>query len=169
MRKKVVSKTYLRDVEKYALTFFCDDEKDYYVVTKKIAKVSSPFVLSSGEKVIDNGYYIVEITPKNENYNVRVYLNEKKQIIEHYIDVSAENGLDPDAKMPYYCDLFTDIIILGDKVRVLDLDELKSALNDGVVTQNDFDLAERTKEKLLNEIATKSNKYINLNLDEYLK
>lgn len=168
MRKKLVSKTYLRDVEKYNLTFFHDNESDYYVVTKKIIKVREPFIVASGETLIDDGYYIVEITPKFENYNVRVYLNEKKEILEHYIDVSLKNGLDEDAKMPYYTDLYTDITIMNGKVKVLDLDELKEALENKIITKDDYLLAETTKERLLFEIQNKSNKFINMNLDNYL-
>lgn len=168
MRKKLVGKTYLRDVDKYDLTFFYDNESDYYVVTKKIIKVSEPFIVASGEKLIDDGYYIIEITPKFENYNVRVYLNEKKEILEHYIDVSLKNGLDEDAKMPYYTDLYTDITIMNGKVKVLDLDELKEALENKIITKDDYLLAETTKERLLFEIQNKSNKFINMKLDNYL-
>ncbi len=169
MRKKLVSKTYLRDVESYNLTFFCDSEKDYYVVTKKIIKTKEPFILSNGVKVIDDGYYIIEITPKSENYNVRVYLNEKKEIVEHYIDISLVNGLDDDAKIPFYSDLYTDITITNGEVEVLDLDELEAALKEEKISKEDYLLAEKTKEKLLFEIETKTNKYVNLKLDEYLR
>lgn len=168
MRKKLVSKTYLRDVQSYNLTFFNDSESDCYVVTKKIIKVNKPFIISNGVKVIDDGYYIVEITPKNENYNVRVYLNDKKEIIEHYIDVSLENGLDADAKIPYYDDLYTDITIINDEVKILDLNELKGALEAEKISKDDYELAEKTKEKLLFEIKNKNNKYVNMKLDDYL-
>lgn len=168
MRKKLVSKTYLRDVDKYDIAFFYDNESDYYVVTKKILRVKEPFIVSTGEKLIDDGYYIVEITPKFENYNVRVYLNEKKEILEHYIDISLKNGLDEDAKIPYYTDLYTDITIMNGKVEVLDLDELEEALENKVISRDDYLLAEATKEKLLFEIRNKTNKYINIKLDDYL-
>lgn len=168
MRKKLVSKTYLRDVQSYSLTFFNDSESDFYVVTKKIIKVTEPFILSNGVKVIDDGYYIVEITPKNENYNVRVYLNDKKEIIEHYIDISLGNGLDEDAKIPFYDDLYTDITIMNGEIEILDLDELKEALDAKKISNDDYKLAETTKEKVLFEIRNKTNKYINMKLDDYL-
>ena len=145
-----------------------DEEKDYYVVVKKVIKTKVPFVISSGITVIDDGYYIVEITPKNEHYNVRVYLDDKKNIVEHYIDISLGNGLDADAKMPYYDDLFTDITITNGEVEVLDLDELQAALQEERISVADFEIAETTKAKLLIEIANGTNKYVNLDLSEYL-
>ena len=168
MRKKLVTKTYLRDVSNYELTLFFDETKDYYVVSKKVIE-TQPFVISTGVTLIDNGYYIVEITPKNENYNVRAYLDENKVLKQYYIDISLENGLDADAKVPYYTDLYTDITITDGKVEVLDLDELQAALDEGKISKSDFDLAESVKEKLLQEIDDGTNKYLNLDLSEYLK
>lgn len=77
MREKLISKTYLRDVNKYKLEIYYDKE-DYYLSIKKILNIEKPFILENGLRLIDNNYYIVEVLPKNENYAMRVYFNEKK-------------------------------------------------------------------------------------------
>ena len=79
MRKKLISKTYLKDVNKYELNIYFDKE-DYFLSVKKFIDVEKPFILESGLCLIDNGYYIVEVIPKKENYAMRVYFNEKKKL-----------------------------------------------------------------------------------------
>ena len=169
MKKKLLSKTYLRDVENYTLNFYIDEEMDYYLTVKKLIKVRSPFVVSTGEKLMDNGYFLVEITPKFENYNIRHYIDNNKNIIQTYIDVSYKNGLDDETKVPYYEDLYLDITLTNGVVRVLDEEELYNAENNGVITKDDLCMALSVKEKILNEIKQKSNKFLNLDLDNYLK
>ena len=68
---------------------------------KKIIDIDSPFIIPTGVCIINNGYYIVEVIPKNENYAMRVFFNEKKERLEYYFDISLENGLDEESKVIY--------------------------------------------------------------------
>lgn len=168
MRKKLISKTYLKDVNKYELNIYFDKE-DYFLSVKKFIDVEKPFILESGLCLIDNGYYIVEVIPKRENYAMRVYFNEKKKRIEYYFDISLENGLDEESNIPYYNDLYLDITINREgKIKVLDEDELLDALNKKEITKEEFNLANKTKELLLDSIKNESNKYMKLDLKKYL-
>ena len=168
MRKKLISKTYLRDVEEYNLKIYINNN-DYYLCVKKIINTSNPFILTNGICLIDNGYYIVELIPKNENYSIRIYYNEDKEILEYYIDISLKNGLDEETKIPYYDDLYIDITITNGEIEVLDENELVDAYNNKNISINDYELAIETKNKLLREIKEHSNKYINMDFREYLK
>lgn len=166
MRKKLISNTYLRDVNKYILKIMYEDE--YYCVVKKIIEVKEPFVLLTGLCLIDDGYYIMEVIPKNENYCIRIFFDSNKKILEYYIDISLENGLDEKTKIPYYVDLFIDITIINDEVEILDEDELMDALFKEQITFNDYILACNIKDRLLSEINNHTNKYINMNLADML-
>ena len=110
----------------------------------------------------------MEVIPKNENYSMRVFFNDKKERLEYYFDVSLENGLDEESKIPYYDDLFLDVTKTGDNVEVLDEDELKEALDNNKISTADFELANKVKEILLEQINNKSNKYMNMDLERYL-
>ena len=112
MRKKLISKTYLRDVDKYKLVIYYDNE-DYYLSVKKIISIKEPFIVENGLCLINNGYYIIEVLPKEANYTMRVYFNEEKERLEYYFDISSHNGLDEESRIPYYDDLYTDITITG--------------------------------------------------------
>lgn len=168
MRRKLISKTYLKDVEEYELNIYFDKE-EYYLSVKKFINVKNPFIIESGLYLINNGYYIVEVIPKKENYIMRVYFNEKKERIEYYFDITLENGLDKESNIPYYDDLYLDITVnIEGKLKVLDEDELIEALDKKEISKEEFDLANKTKELLLDSIKNESNKYMDLDLEKYL-
>ncbi len=169
MRKKLISKTYLRGVNKYELKIYFDIE-DCYISVKKILDIDKPFILENGLCIIDKNYYIVEVLPKKENYAMRVYFNEKKERLEYYFDISLGNGIDEESKIPYYDDLYTDIV-MGAKekiVKVLDEDELQEAFDTNKISVEEFNLANQTRDLLLDEIKNKTNSYINMNIENYL-
>ena len=166
MRKKLISKTYLRGVNKYELKIYFNLE-DCYISVKKIIDIKEPFILSNGLCIIDNNYYIMEVIPKNENYAMRVFFNNKKEILEYYFDVSLENGVDKEAGIPYYDDLFIDVTKTKDKVEVLDEDELKEALDNNEISITDFELANKIRDILLEQINNGNNRYMNMNLEQY--
>ena len=168
MKKKIITKTYLRDVSSYQLRLFYDESKDFVVCSKKIERIKSPFIISNGTVLMDNNYYILEITPLNENYNIRIYFNDKKEVIEYYIDIVKANGIDEDSKTPYYYDLYLDVIIFNDKAYISDENDLERAYQEGKISKEEYDLAYNTANKLLAEIKAKSNKYINLDYSTYL-
>lgn len=167
MKKKLLTKTYLRDVQKHNLKLFVEDDK--FVVVKEIVETNPKFVAMDGVCLIDNGYFIVEVVPKNENYAMRVFLNENKQPIEYYFDVSLENGLDKETKIPYFHDLYVDVIVYKDKIRVVDENELEEAFQNEDITKQQHDLALKIRDVLVKELEQGTNKLKNLSLDKYLK
>ena len=101
---------------------------------------------------------------------MRVYFNEKKERLEYYFDISLGNGIDEESKIPYYDDLYTDIV-MGTKekiVKVLDEDELQDAFDTNKISVEEFNLANQTRDLLLDEIKNKTNSYINMNIENYL-
>lgn len=166
MRKKLLSNTYLRDVKEYIIKFDFSNE-DYFCVSKNIID-TEPFILNSGIKLIDNGYYIVEILPKNEKYVIRVFLDNDKNVIEYYIDITNGCGIDENTKIPYYDDLYLDITITDDIIEVLDQNELDDAYNKNLIDNMTYNMAINTKNKLLIEIEKKNNKYLNINFKDLL-
>lgn len=167
MKKKIISKTYLRDIEKYQIKIFLDED-DYYVSVKKLISVKEKFIIKNNLCVMDDGYYIVEVVPKNENYAMRLFLDENKKPLEYYFDITKNNKLDEEINIPCYDDLYLDITYCDGEINILDEDELLDAYNTGDVTKEEYELVYEVKEKLLNEITNKSNKIMNLNYTKYL-
>ena len=167
MKKKVVTNTYLREAEKYQLKLYLDED-DFYLSVKKLIHVTENFVIRHNITVMADGYYIVEVIPKNENYALRMYLNDKKEVIEYYFDVIKESGLTED-KVPYFLDLYLDITTFPNgETFVFDEDELIEARDTNDITEEDYLLAHKVKDKLLKEIENKENQYINMDYTKYL-
>lgn len=167
MKTKVITNTYLRDVEKYQIKLFLDED-DYYISVKKLIDVREKFIIANGLCVMDNGYYIFEVIPKNENYAMRLFFNEKKEPLEYYFDICKNNRLDSVSKVPCYDDLYLDITYLDGHINILDEKELLEAYKYGDITQEDYELVYRVRDMLLEEIENKSNKLMNIDYMKYL-
>ena len=93
-KKKFVSNTYMREALEYDIVTIKED--NLFITIKKYKKMSDKFILKDedgNDKVyLDNGYYLVELTPLEEKYNIRFYFDEKKNFIDYYIDITYENG-----------------------------------------------------------------------------
>ncbi len=169
-KKKFISNTYMREAVDYDIVTIKED--DLFVTIKKYKKMNGTFTLSFDEGIsidyINEGYYVVELTPLKENYNIRYYLDKNKKIIDYYIDITLYNG--EENKMPYYIDLYLDIIHYPktDKIAFVDEEELKEALDNKIVSKKDYELAYRIGNKLIKEIKENKNKYMNINILEYV-
>jgi len=169
-KKKFISNTYMREAIDYEIVTIKED--DLFITIKKYNKMSDNFTLpkKNGELMtyIKEGYYVVELTPLKENYNIRFYVDNNKNIIDYYIDMTLENGVE--FKMPYYIDLYLDITHYPgeDKVEYADEDELKEALDNKIISKEDYNLAYQVGDKLLEEIKNKTNKYLNMDIIKYI-
>lgn len=167
MKKKYISKTYLRDIEKYQIKLYLDED-DYYISVKKLVDVREKFIIYGNLCVMDNGYYVFEVVPKNENYAMRLFLDDKKRPLEYYFDITKNNMLDFNTNTPCYDDLYLDITYYDGKINILDEDELIDAYNSGDITDDDYNLVYQIRDKLLNEIKSGTNKLMNIDYMKYL-
>lgn len=167
MKRKIISNTYLRDVDKYHIKIFYDED-DCYISVKKLIKVREKFIIRDNICVMDDGYYILEVVPKNENYAMRLFYDNNKYPLEYYFDICKNNGLDINSNVPYYDDLYLDITYLNGYINILDENELIDAYESGDINDSDLKLVYKTRDKLLEEINTYSNKYMNRDYSKYL-
>ena len=169
-RTKFTTNTYMREAINYDIVII--KEKDLFITIQKYKNLTDKFTIIDEEgnniTYIDEGYYVVELTPIKENYNIRYYFNQNKEYIDFYIDITLENGIK--YKMPYYIDLYLDIIHYpkNNRVEFYDEDELEDALNNKIISKKDYNMAYRVGNKLLKEINNKTNKYMNIDVLKYL-
>ncbi len=169
-RRKFITNTYMREALDYDILTIKED--NLFITIKKYKTMSGNFSLlneDGNEAVyIDNGYFVVELTPIDENYNIRYYFDDKKNYIDYYIDITYENGVM--YKMPYYVDLYLDIIHYPKEntIEFVDEDELKDALKSKVISKRDYDMAYEVGNKLIEELRNGTNKYMNIDVKKYL-
>lgn len=173
MRKKLISRTYLRGVTDWEFILIKKKEENFYLCIKRINEIDQAFVIDKfGQKTVfmDNGYYIMEFTPLNQFYNGRVFLDKEANVIGYYFDMSLGNGVEDN--IPYYDDLYLDVIYSSNQKNLIEIEdenELLEALNNGRITQNQYDLARKTCSDLVEEIKSNKNIFINMNKKELIK
>ena len=100
--------------------------------------------------VCDNGLKWISILPQNDFYCITAMMNENNDILLWYIDMIAEQGIDADS-IPYFDDLFLDLVVYPTGIiKVDDMDELEEALSREEITEDQFNLAINTSNKLKN-------------------
>ena len=95
-------------------------------------------------KLVDTGYVWVQYLPINKNHCITTMFNTKYELIIWKVDITNHNGLGVNEKkdIPYFDDLFLDIFILPSYKPVLvDEDELKTALTNGIITELEYNIA----------------------------
>lgn len=167
MKTKIVTNTYLRDVDKYQIKLYLDED-NYYISVKKLIKVKEKFIIKDNLCVMDDGYYIFEVIHKRDNYAMRLFLNPNKEPLEYYFDICKNSRLDLLTKIPCYDDLYLDITYLNGCINILDEDELVSAYKSGDISKGDYELAYQMRDRLLEEINNKTNEAMNINYMKYL-
>ena len=168
MKRKVISNTYLRDIEKYEFKLYVDED-DYYVAVKKLISCREKFIIKDNLTVMDDGYYVFEVVPKNENYAMRLFLDNNKKPLEYYFDICKNNGIDPVSKIPFYDDLYLDITYLYDgSIDILDENELMDAYNIGEIPDEELKIIYNINDKLLEEIQNGTNKLMKIDYNKYI-
>jgi len=140
----------LLEKETIHTTFDAGDFKGAVSLVKMI-KVTSPLFVQYGHRQIciaGEGYIWVQHFPTNEHYSLTTMFNAEGEIVQSYVDICLENGIENE--VPWMDDLFLDIIILPTgEVIIKDEDELNEALSQGVIDEFLYQLAWNEKNKIV--------------------
>ena len=128
-------------------------DEDYfngYVSLLKLKDIEKPWIINDFGKrecILANNFEWLEIYPDNEKYAITAMLDDKCNLIEWYFDMIKDSGVENG--VPYIYDLYLDYIIKADgREVILDANELQDALDNNDITQEDFNLAYSTMEKV---------------------
>ncbi|MEA4832948.1 hypothetical protein SDC9_143525 [bioreactor metagenome] len=104
--------------------------------------------------VCDKGMKWLQIMPFDEYYVITAMINDQSNINIWYIDMIANKGFSED-NVAFFDDLYLDLTVRpnGD-IDIDDMDELEDALKQNDITDDLFNLALSTKEKLQKGILT---------------
>lgn len=112
-------------------------------------------------KIVDNGYYWLQIGIKNKRYWITAMFDENLRLIQYYIDVTKYNVIKDDGDS-YFYDMFLDIVLLNDNsYYMLDNDELELALEENVINNEEIEevrkIAKNIIQSLQNDRSTLDN------------
>lgn len=121
-----------------------EPEYNGYVTLLCMDKVSEPLWIEQKEQqfcIVDNGYSWLQQFPTGTRYTVTSSFDEHGRIVQWYVDICLEHGIDK-MGIPWWDDLFLDVIILpnGD-CQIVDGDELDAALQSGAIDEAQHRLA----------------------------
>ena len=149
-----VNNYYIRSFSSQIVRVNEEDIKGYAALIK-IDEVNHPLIV--GETCLyDDDYSETNFLPDGEHWQLSVLYDNNGYIIEWYFDITRINSVDEKGN-PYCDDLYLDAALMPDgQILILDEDEIKDALDNGLITRKEFDMAY----DVLNEI--KKNRIIDV-------
>lgn len=127
----------------YAQTYVQTEEFTGYITLLNLVQVIEPLWLKYDEKsvcIVDDGYMWLQHFPIGKNYSVTTMFDANGEVIQWYIDICNEIGIDQN--VPWWDDLFLDIIVLPTgEIFQQDEDELEDAFIKGWIDQSMHNLA----------------------------
>ncbi|QWG85573.1 DUF402 domain-containing protein [Bacillus mycoides] len=148
-------------------------EKDYRVKQVEdgmlgildIKKVREPSYKEYNGKqrcIAGDGYTWMQYFINGENFAITAMLDNQKQLVQYYIDVTKEYKID-ERGLPYFDDLYLDVVLLPNgEIYVLDEDELEDAYKIGDVTKEEYELAWNTTKWIIATIKNRKFYWISI-------
>jgi uncharacterized protein len=146
MKRKYADRSdWKRILEKEYRLVRCDLEHfQGWIAEFKMIRVREPlFVPNLGSSICiaDAGFVWLHYLRDDARHAITVMQDSSGAIVQWYIDIVLEHGLD-ERGVPYFDDLYLDVVVGPDgHFEVQDADELENALNAGIISQAQFDLA----------------------------
>ena len=128
-------------------------------------------VVSEDKVIVDNNYRLLEFYDYSHKVKLSAFYNNHNDIIEWYFDIAKvlgkENGI------PYEDDLYLDVVVTPEgKIILLDEEELKEALQNSIITKEEYEMAYVEANKLIALLKEKKDKlrcFTNKYLDYFEK
>ena len=131
-----------------------DEDFNGYIALLNLIEVSEPLLtkyLDMEICIVNNHYSWLQQLPLDENFAITTMFDDKGEIIQWYIDITYQNGVED--RLPFMVDLYLDIIVLPTgEIIEKDQDELLEALQNHEITQQQFDFAYNIFNQVLNQI-----------------
>ncbi len=116
----------------------------------ELQKVDTPLWVTCCEefiKIVDDGFYWLQLAPKDANWWLTVMLDRECKIVQYYVDITRKNVID--GENSWFEDLMLDVAALPNGYSdLLDEEELDAALEAGEITREEAELARETAQKV---------------------
>lgn len=159
-------------VEKeFKCKYFNNEDFKGYICLLTVTKAKHKMIAKREGKdivIMDNDFKWLEVYPENnKNTCVSILINDKEEIIDWYFDIAKDTKLTQNGE-PYIEDLYLDIMLYNSgNIEYLDEDELQDALDIGDITKEDFELAYKVANKIVDKIDGKMKELIDFTYKYY--
>ncbi len=177
MKRKKINDVYMNEVKEKRIFKTFDKRLNSYITIKYIDEMSdtcSCFINGKKITILDKNYAILEYTPLDLNYNVRVFIDDNGKILEYYFDIIDKIIIIDDDI--YYDDLYLDVIYHTKNsngccgyINLSDEKELINAYKNKDINKKQFDMAYNVALKLMEELRNRNNKFVKRGNKDYLK
>lgn len=156
--KKVDKKIFTINEENFSGDLYCYD----------FIEINDKMFVGNNKCIIDINYKWLEFYDYNSKVKLTAIYDENNTIIEWYFDIARKIG--KENGIPYEDDLYLDVVVTPTgKIKLLDEDELKEALNKMQITELEYENAYKEANQLIDRLKNKkdelenfTNKYLNL-------
>ena len=101
------------------------------------------------EVIISRNYKIMTYFPNSEKYCMTVMYDNNWKLLQWYFDIERYK-CKYDLGIPYSEDLYLDVVVLPNgKFYTLDEEELKQALNNNLISKDEYNMAYLTMNKII--------------------
>jgi len=137
---------------KYTVSPCVFQDMEGVVSLLQIQKVTEPLLVpgEDGEKVLiaDAGYSWLQVAFKEQFFWATVMFDAKGEFMQGYFDITGGNSFE-DVENPRFQDMYLDLVLLdGGRILVLDRDELDEALEQGEISEEQYQQTVKEGEKL---------------------
>jgi predicted RNA-binding protein associated with RNAse of E/G family len=157
--------------KRYFQEYIQDEQYEGYVTYLLLDNVREPLLVKYEVEdicIADNGYSWIMFFPKDKLYSLTVMINKKYEVVQWYFDIIKSMEL-TDKGIPIINDMFLDFIYLPNgKIYIKDEEELKHALEQGLINQEEYSIATQVGMELQSSLADKTNQLIN-DSNKYIK
>lgn len=164
MKKRYANPKNHKSIEEYNFKIkeFKNNDFDGYVSFIDIKKVKDEWHVPREDGRLDcilaNDFKWVLFYPKENSvkYTINAFYNKENELVEWYLDMIKTSGVEEN--IPFILDLYLDLVITKyGEVYVLDENELDEALKENDITKEDYDLAYKTLNELLEKFGHGNN------------
>ena len=135
-----------------------------------IQEITSPLTVTSAGisvKVVEKDYSWIQLAQKDALWWLTAMFDEEGTLLQMYFDITAGNIFD-NPENPQFRDMYLDFVLRPDGVVVkLDEDELTEALENGEITQAEYEQTKKAGEQLHVQLKNHPEEIMNLCRETY--
>jgi uncharacterized protein len=154
VKRKSADRSWIQRItaRRFAVTALHSPDFTGYVALLCIDDVREPLTVrccGADVTIIDRGYSWLQHFPTGAAHTLTTMFDAQGGVVQWYVDICKQHGVGADG-IPWYDDLYLDLVVDPSGVtELLDGDELGDALERGLVSPDDYELAWQEANQLI--------------------